>query len=68
MLIQSTARYLEKSISVGEYSIEVVHQFVYMGTGLTSPNKHPDKIHGQIQAGYRTYFPTFMLLKKCNNS
>jgi hypothetical protein len=51
VLLQSNRRNLEKSINVGEYSIEVVHPFVYMGIGLTSPNKDPDKIHGQIQAG-----------------
>jgi len=68
VLIQTTRRNLEKSINVGEYSIEVVHRFVSMGTGLTNPNKDPDKIHVQIQAGNRTYFPTFLLLKKCNTS
>jgi hypothetical protein len=68
VLIQSTRRNLEKSINVDEYSTEVVHQFVYMDIGLTSPNKDPDKIHGHIQAGNRTYFPTFQLLKKYNTS
>jgi hypothetical protein len=31
VLIQSTRRNLDKNIIVGEYRIEVVHQFVYMG-------------------------------------
>jgi hypothetical protein len=63
-LIQAeTIRQAENRINLGDYNVEVVTDFTYLGTCLTNKNDELVEIQARIQVTNRSYFSILSLIK-----
>jgi hypothetical protein len=56
-----------KQIEIGTYSFEIVEEFTYLGTCLTSKNEVRPEIEKRIATANRAYCALHPILKDKNN-
>lgn len=63
MIVSKRGQRLGRSISLDDHSVEIVDNFIYLGTMLTAENKIKDDIRRRIVAANKTYFALVPVLK-----
>lgn len=53
----------QQNLTIGEYNLEGVNNFEYLGSELNNKNMMSDCIHSRIQAGNRSYYANIKLFK-----